>query len=398
MNQDIIQRIREIMACFKYNISKLSHRLNISQSNMSAILSGKRSIGVNMINRISSSLGINEVWLTTGIGAMFNIDPDGIGRRMQIIRDDIGMTASQVAVALNIPEKTLNDIESGTTIPDEDIVRKFIELSEADPAWVFRGIGKKIEGPYHLTAIMNFSGQPTTNITSKKAFLETDSSSANESDISERILNIIYDLYNKDIEKVAKESHISIDRLNEIVSGKSPTNLEAYQISKLKQVNPDWLFTGKGEMLNIDTNSFDNYVSYKLVPLLNLDAVGGMHSLNTIDGTEYTEKLIPFTDAQEGDVALVVSGNSMDPTCPAGSKVLLREVVNWNEYFGFGNIFVIHLTDNRRILKEVQKFPEDPKNYVLCKSHNDKYPEEELPKSMIKSVWKVVKILNERGW
>jgi phage repressor protein C with HTH and peptisase S24 domain len=147
------------------------------------------------------------------------------------------------------------------------------------------------------------------------------------------------------------------------------------------------------------SSTHPNSVSFKLVPLLNLDAVGGMHSFNEVsDSLEYAEKLIPFTDAQEGDIALVVSGNSMDPTCPSGSKVLLREVQNWNEYFGFGNIFVLLLTDGRRILKEVQKYQDDPKNYVLCKSHNDKYPEEELPKSMISSVWKVVKILNERGW
>lgn len=157
-----------------------------------------------------------------------------------------------------------------------------------------------------------------------------------------------------------------------------------------KIVNPD----GSVELAKTNSNS----LNYRLVPLLNLDAVGGMHSLNSVTGPEYTERLIPFTDAQDGDMALVISGNSMDPTCPAGSKVLLREVKNWQEYFGFGNIFVIHLTDDRRILKEVQKYHEDPKNYILCKSHNDKYPEEELPKSMIKSVWKVVKILNERGW
>ena len=57
-----------------------------------------------------------------------------------------------------------------------------------------------------------------------------------------------------------------------------------------------------------------------------------------------------------------------------------------------------HKKAKKYILKEVQKYQDDPKNYVLCKSHNDKYPEEELPKSMISSVWKVVKILNERGW
>lgn len=158
-----------------------------------------------------------------------------------------------------------------------------------------------------------------------------------------------------------------------------------------KIVNPD----GSVELTPANPNS----VNFKLVPLLNLDAVGGLHSLNEVsDNPEYTEKMIPFTDAQDGDIAMIISGNSMDPTCPAGSKVLLREVKSWQEYFGFGNIFVLLLSDGRRILKEVQKYPEDSKNYILCKSHNAKYPEEELPKKMISSVWKVVKILNERGW
>lgn len=223
----------------------------------------------------------------------------------------------------------------------------------------------------------------------------------------------------------AKKINMEQTTVNNQLLGKRGVSIDLISniLKNFEQISPEWLITGNGNMLK-DPNSVINpiqgdkntiqykntseveltatssrSIDYKLVPLLNLDAVGGMHSLNAVSGSqEYIEKLIPFTDAQEGDVALVVSGNSMDPTCPAGSKVLLREVVNWNEYFGFGNIFVIHLTDNRRILKEVQKFPEDPKNYVLCKSHNDKYPEEELPKSMIKSVWKVVKILNERGW
>lgn len=169
-------------------------------------------------------------------------------------------------------------------------------------------------------------------------------------------------------------------------------------------LNLDWLITGSGEMLKSATPtsvsaSSDNSISYRLVPLLNLDAVGGIHSPNAVLGDrEYTDQLIPFTDAQEGDVALTVSGESMSPTCPPGSRVLIRQIPQWREYFGYGNIFVLLLTDGRRILKEVQKYPEDSKNYILCKSHNDKYPEEELPKNMIASVWKVIKILNERGW
>lgn len=181
-------------------------------------------------------------------------------------------------------------------------------------------------------------------------------------------------------------------------------------LSKLPEVDANWLLMDIGSMLKSaeespivepeeQTSEENNAVNYRLVPLLNLDAVGGMHSLNIESGdSEYIDKLIPFTDAQDGDVALIISGESMSPTCPSGSKVLIREVPRWNEYFGYGNIFVLLLTDGRRILKEVQKWHEDSKNYILCRSHNDKYPEEELPKSMIAGVWKVIKILNERGW
>lgn len=186
-------------------------------------------------------------------------------------------------------------------------------------------------------------------------------------------------------------------------SGFSANSIEKIAIA-CPDLNLDWLITGSGEMLKSATPtsvsaSSDNSISYRLVPLLNLDAVGGIHSPNVVPGDrEYADQLIPFTDAQEGDVALTVSGESMSPTCPPGSRVLIRQIPQWREYFGYGNIFVLLLTDGRRILKEVQKYQEDSKNYILCKSHNDKYPEEELPKTMIASVWKVIKILNERGW
>lgn len=232
--------------------------------------------------------------------------------------------------------------------------------------------------------------------------------------INERIKRIADYLFKGNTSAMARSTAIKQSTLRDIIGERQST--PSYDTIKeivdcaTINVNPDWLITGKGSMLKTaeessigtpeeQTSEESNTVNYRLVPLLNLDAVGGMHDLNTeSDGSEYIERLIPFTDAQDGDIALFISGNSMDPTCPAGSKVLIREVTQWNEYFGFGNIFVLLLTDGRRILKEVQKWQEDPKNFVLCRSHNDKYPEEELPKSMIAGVWKVIKILNERGW
>ncbi|QIK58768.1 hypothetical protein G7050_02495 [Dysgonomonas sp. HDW5A] len=197
-------------------------------------------------------------------------------------------------------------------------------------------------------------------------------------------------------------------------------------------LNINWLITGVGEMLNsnrsyknndqnvVDTANEDNAQygvkeiygpsdkeyeipndgTYRLVPLINSDAVGGMHKVNDISYTdeEYIKAYIPFTDALHGDVCIQVTSDSMNPTCPAGCVVQIREVVNWKEYFGYGNIFVVQLKDGRRVIKEVTRYDSNPNDYVLCVSHNKNVPAEELPKSFIVSVWKVIKILNNRGW
>lgn len=169
--------------------------------------------------------------------------------------------------------------------------------------------------------------------------------------------------------------------------------------------NMVWLLTGEGEMTN-QASSIDNKElvkkggnNYLLVPLIHIDSVGGMDSPNSITGEpQYMEGYVPFVNAQEGDRAIFQSGTSMIPTIPPGSIMQIRKVENWGEYFGYGNIFVIELKDGRRITKEIRKYSENPQEYVWCVSHNPEVEDEELPKSMITSVWKVIKILTDKGW
>ncbi len=136
-----------------------------------------------------------------------------------------------------------------------------------------------------------------------------------------------------------------------------------------------------------------------LVPLIHIDSVGGMRSLNKLSSSEqYVERMVPFPDARPDDVAILQSGNSMAPTIPAGAILQIRRVDGWREYFGYGNDFVLWLDDDRRITKQVLKYEPDPKNYVTCHSYNLEAADEELPKSMIKEVWKVINVLINKGW
>ena len=195
---------------------------------------------------------------------------------------------------------------------------------------------------------------------------------------------------------------------SQVINGKVKTPKDF--IFKLKSfvpnLNEEWMIDGKGEMLlKNDSTVFQKEIvekggnNYKLVPLVHIDSVGGMQSNNSItDEPQYIEGYIPFVNAKDDDRAIIQSGTSMIPTIPPGSFMQLREVENWREYFGYGNIFVIELTDGRRITKEVRRYDENPKDYVLCVSHNPDVAPEELPKSMIASVWKVIKILMDKGW
>lgn len=197
------------------------------------------------------------------------------------------------------------------------------------------------------------------------------------------------------------------------VSGAYITSMrKSIQPDKLKLIseefpdlNRDWLLYGEGEMLRDDStletplNADSGKSDFRLVPLINIDSVGGIHSENSITPDEqYIIKMMPFSEAREGDVAILQTGNSMYPTIPSGAAMLIREVVDWREYFGYGGIYVLWLRDGRRITKEVRRYNEDPKNFVWCVSYNPDVADEELPKSMIRGVWKVVKYIADFGW
>lgn len=223
------------------------------------------------------------------------------------------------------------------------------------------------------------------------------------------------------IDKILKDNGLNAKSFSEKLGLERPQAIYDIQKGKTKSISPQmankitsvfpeiskaWLLTGdfpetdKNEPIAGGVNKDNLFTDdYRLVPLINIDAVGGMRSENEVmNEPEYVIGTIAFNGALEGDKCIQVTGHSMEPACPPGSIVLIRQVERWKEYFGFGNIFVVLLEDGRRVLKQITKSDEDPCNYVKCVSFNSDYPEEDLPKSMIAGVWKVIKVLTDRGW
>ena len=206
----------------------------------------------------------------------------------------------------------------------------------------------------------------------------------------------------KSAEEFATKIGISPSTLRCHLNGNRALSLDA--VIKIVSANASlsckWLLKGEGAMIvSADgAEGGDSALSCKLVPLIHIDSVGGVFSENAVtDSPEYVERFVPFNGAQEGDLAIYQSGDSMLPMIPSGAVLQIREVKRWREYFGFGDVFVLVLTDGRRITKKVTKCEGDD-DFVLCVSFNEAYPPERLPRDMIVSVWKVIKVLNNIGW
>lgn len=205
--------------------------------------------------------------------------------------------------------------------------------------------------------------------------------------------------------QVTRQCGLSQGLLGQARTGKSDLGSRAIEkiLSTYQDLNRVWLITGEGEMLNesiiIPANDDRTERASYLVPLINIDSVGGIHSRNQLTaGEQYLVARIPFPDAREGDYAIKQSGDSMSPTIPPGSIIQIRKVEDWQDYIGYGNVYVLWLKDERRITKIIRRYDEDPRNYVLCCSYNPEHDDEELPRSFIREVWKVINILVPNGW
>ncbi|WP_353121981.1 S24 family peptidase [Dysgonomonas capnocytophagoides] len=127
--------------------------------------------------------------------------------------------------------------------------------------------------------------------------------------------------------------------------------------------------------------------NFKLLPLHSFDVVGGSHNQES-DTMGYIMGYMPFVNAKDGDISVLVTGNSMYPTYPAGSYVQIRKIDYWREFLEFGQVHIIELMDDRRLIKEVRKGSD--KKHLRLISHNENFDEVEISIDFVRSVWLVL--------
>lgn len=196
--------------------------------------------------------------------------------------------------------------------------------------------------------------------------------------------------------QVTNECGLSQGLLGQARTGKS--DLGAKSIDKILNVYQDlnkvWLLTGEGDMLS-STSSAQPQPSVKnervvddeayKVPLVPISALGGsLNDFNLAVKRDDCETVIsPIKDI---DMAIKISGDSMEPEYPSGSTVLIKKV-NERAFLEWGRVYVLN-TCNGIVIKRLM--PTNDPNTVLCESINPKYPPFEVNLENVNGVYRVM--------
>ncbi len=172
------------------------------------------------------------------------------------------------------------------------------------------------------------------------------------------------------------------------------------KLTRIQQAYPDlnieWLVTGRGEMLNSTPTTTEDTTDTQenIVRVIPIAAHGGMltnFDIDSIEGVKCETIISPIAGAE---LAISVTGSSMEPSYPNGSRVLIKSI-NHNAYIAWGEVYVID-TCNGTLLKELQ--PGQNEGYVKCVSHNpdERYKPFEVPLAEVRKIYKVLACITLR--
>lgn len=226
-------------------------------------------------------------------------------------------------------------------------------------------------------------------------------------DISVRFLNVVNNLTD---EKGNKITAYKLDKVYNVASQSQITNIKYGKnkpsddtidklIGAFPNVNKAYIYVGSLPMFNDGSDPVlaEETLSYHEVPLLPVSAIGGTLSgfYTQILDTGHEKIISPIKGV---DFAITVTGDSMAPEYPSGSKILIKKIFE-KVFIEWGKTYVLD-TVNGAVVKNL--FPakdEDGNiiaNKVICKSINPEFPDFsiELNENNVFGVYRVLMCLS----
>ncbi|NLL27992.1 MAG: helix-turn-helix transcriptional regulator [Bacteroidales bacterium] len=165
-------------------------------------------------------------------------------------------------------------------------------------------------------------------------------------------------------------------------------------ISYYTDVNPEWLLTGKGEMIKSDRPALiETQDIIKGIPLITYDAVAGFSNMDNEGAAEedFVRYIVPEFINKGVEFLIRVSGSSMYPKYSNGDILACRFIKD-RLFFQWGKIYVIDSSQGI-LVKRVRKHEKYPEYIILESDNREKYQPFDFPTSDIRSLSIVVGVI-----
>ena len=380
--EDIILRIKHLMKYYELNISETAQKIGISQPNLSAMLSGKRPIGGNIINKFIISFGISKDWLENGQGEMYDLDSKRLGTRMFITRNELKWTSQETAAYLKIPLSEYQEIESGKRIPGKNIINEFICISNANPSWIYNGRGKEFNDDYY-----EYLKEQNVDKNNHKSIISRIETLIETANISFSELAIKCKLSHTELASFFNSENTPIDSKIDIIASAIGANRE-------------WILTGSGspfedksDLANECSKTFDSIFGAPIErhtrPRVPLTAAAGSLSVSSIGATlEQCEQMPLIHQMPSYDFTMFIKGDSMSPRFESGDEIACRRI-DQSRFIQWGKVHVLDTTQGfiiKRVYEDGDK--------IRCVSYNPNYSDFSVPKEDILSMNLVVGVVS----
>ncbi len=173
-------------------------------------------------------------------------------------------------------------------------------------------------------------------------------------------------------------------------------------INNCLDINPLWLLTGKGNMLQTKVNSIlstvlsdrktkDTIYDFQRVPLFNLEATMGLVPLVDGNGVD-EEKIIDYItipSMPSCDGAIYASGDSMYPLLKSGDMIAYKRIAVERSQIFFGEMYVVAVNLDETSTMKTIKFVHQSElgdDYIKLVSHNQHHSPKDVKLSQIAAI------------
>lgn len=201
------------------------------------------------------------------------------------------------------------------------------------------------------------------------------------------------------LKRISEEAGLGTPQtLYDIKSGKHGISRDVASKLKLRfpKLSLSWILAGEGDMLDDVPATSDNIETddtVEKVPLLPISAFAGPIYTFASSGIEKQECETIFSPTVGAELALTISGDSMEPQLHDGTIIFIKRI-NDAAFIPWGHTLVLD-TENGAFVKDV--FPGNTPNEVVAKSKNSKYPDMIIPRDSIYGIYRVLNAVKSFG-